>query len=327
MAIRKLHAAMLATALAVCCGSASAQQDREEEIVASLAGGRVIVHVARDLVLFAAIDAPLEEQSIPPRVMQLDAGHVGVLLGAAEWRSPADPKPLRLDRDLPHVSGRDPQYGVYAGEAEPDLETIGIAFLEKLRGVVARLHHKLDFPPDQPLLEVVVIGYGPRDYGPEIWTIEFRMEQEEIATRGDYWQTRVLRPRFTQLYPPEKHAPHTLIEARYPAELRGATLMDMIQSNDPRVAGLRSGEPKFARVMDTIDKGQAQKAVAIDSADFMRAVVPLIAGKARFEIGKIGETGGFDWIVPPEEPVEKVKEDKNRPPEAPTLRKRPNSNR
>lgn len=327
MAIRKLHAAMLGTALAVCSGSASAQQDREEEIVASLAGGRVIVHVARDLVLFAAIDAPLEEQSIPPRVMQLDAGHVGVLLGAAEWRSPADPKPVRLDRDLPHVTGRNPQYEGYAGEAEPDLETIGIAFLEKLRAVVARLHHKLDFPSDQPLLEVVVIGYGPRDYGPEIWTIEFRMEQEEIATRGDYWQTRVLRPRFTQLYPPEKHAPHTLIEARYPAELRGATLMDMIQSNDPRVAGLRSGEPKFAKVMDTIDKGQAQKAVAIDSADFMRAVVPLIAGKARFVIGKMGETGGFDWIVPPEEPVEKVKEDKNRPPEAPTLRKRPNSNR
>jgi hypothetical protein len=317
----------LGALLAVCCGNASAQQDREDEIVASLAGGRVIVHVARDVVLFAAIDHPIEEQSIPPRVVQLDGGHVAVLLGAAEWRSPADPKALRLDRDLPHVSGRDPRYEGYGGEAEPDLETIGIAFLEKLRGVVARLHHKLDFPPEQPLLEVVVVGYGPRDYGPEVWTIEYRMEQEEIATRGDYWQTRVLRPRFTQLYPPEKHAPHTLVEARYPADLKGATLMDMIQSNDPRVAGLRSGEPKFAKVMDTIDKGQAQKAVAIDSADFMRAVVPLIAGKARFVVGKVGEQGGFDWIVPPEEPVEKVKEDKNRPPEAPTLRKRPNPNR
>lgn len=327
MGICKLHVVMVGAALAVCCGSAFAQQDSEEEIVATLAGGRVIVHVARDVVLFAAIDHPMEEQSIPPRVMQLDAGHVGVLLGAAEWRSPADPKALRLDRDLPRASGRDPRYEGYSGEAEPDLETIGIAFLEKLRGVVARLHHKLDFPPDQPLFEVVVIGYGPRDYGQEVWTIEYRMEQEEIASRGDYWQTRVLRPRFTQLYPPEKHAPHTLVEARYPADLKGATLMDMIQSNDPRVAGLRSGEPKFAKVMDTIDKGQAQKAVALDSADFMRAVVPLIAGKARFVIGKIGERGSFDWIVPPDEPVEKVKEDKNRPPEAPTLRKRPNPNR
>ena len=327
MGIHTLRAVMLGVALAVCCSGAFAQQDSEEEIVASLAGGRVIVHVARDVVLFAAIDHPMEEQSIPPRVMQLDGGHIAVLLGAAEWRSPADPRPLRLDRDLPHVSGGDPRSGGYAGEAEPDLETIGVAFLEKLRGVVARLHHKLDFPPEQPLFEVVVIGYGPRDYGPEVWTIEYRMEQEEIATRGDYWQTRVLRPRFTQLYPPEKHAPHTLVEARYPAELKGATLMDMIQSNDPRVAGLRSGEPKFAKVLDTIDKGQAQKAVAIDSADFMRAVVPLLAGKARFMIGKMGEQGRFDWIVPPDEPVEKVKEDKDRPPEAPTLRKRPNPNR
>jgi hypothetical protein len=33
---------------------------------------------------------------------------------------------------------------------------------------------------------------------------------------------------------------------------------------------------------------------------------------------------GLDWIVPPEQPVEKTnKEDKDRPPEAPTLRKRP----
>ena len=169
----------------------------------------------------------------------------------------------------------------------------------------------------------MVIGYGPNDYGPEVWTIEYRIEQEEIATRGDFWQTRVLRPRFTQIYPPEKHAPHTLVEARYPADAKGATLLDLIQSNDPKVAGLRSGEPKFAKVLEAIEKGQAQKAVAIDSADFMRAVVPLIAGKARFMIGRMEGQRGFDWIVPPDEPVEKVKEDKNRPPEAPSLRRRP----
>jgi len=39
------------------------------------------------------------------------------------------------------------------------------------------------------------------------------------------------------------------------------------------------------------------------------------------------EQHGFDWIVPPDEPIEKAKkEDKNRPPEAPTLRRRPNPN-
>ena len=318
--------AVLSLLVGLDSGSASAQQDREGEIVASLAGGRVIVHVARDVVLFAAIDQPIEDRSIPPRLVELDFTHVGILFGASEWQSPADPKPLRLDRDLPRVSGKESQYTGYAGDAEPDLETIGTAFLEKLRGVVSRLHHKLDFSPELPLFEVVVIGYGPKDYGPEVWTIEYRMEQEEIATRGDFWQTRVLRPRFTQLYPPEKHEPHTLVEARYPADLKGATLLDLIQGNDPRVAGLRSGEPKFTKVLENIDKGTAQKAVAIDSADFMRAVVPLIAGKSRFMIGKMEYQRGFDWIVAPDEPVEKVKDDKNRPPEAPSLRHRPPPN-
>lgn len=314
---------ILSALLALFCASASAQQESEEEIVASLAGGRVIVHVARDVVLFAAIDQPIEVGSVPPRVVELDSTHIGVLLGASEWQSPAAPKPIRLDRDLTRVSGKDPRYEGYAGEAEPDLETIGISFLEKLRGVVSRLHHKLDLSADLPLLEIVVIGYGPTDYGPEVWTIEYRIEQEEIATRGDFWQTRVLRPRFTQIYPPEKHAPHTLVEARYPADAKGPTLLDLIQSNDPKVAGLRSHEPKFAKVLEMIEKGQAQKAIGVDSADFLRAVVPLIAGKARFMIGKMEDQRGFDWIVPPDEPVEKVKEDKNRPPEAPSLRRRP----
>ena len=34
-------------------------QGREDEIVANLAGGRVIIHVAKDIILFAAIDQPL----------------------------------------------------------------------------------------------------------------------------------------------------------------------------------------------------------------------------------------------------------------------------
>lgn len=323
MRFGKRHFLILGGVLLLSCVAARAQQDREEEIVASLAGGRVIIHAARDVILFAAIDQPIEDRSIPPRFVELDSTHVGVLLGASEWQSPAAPKAIRLDRDLPRIGRKDPRYEGYAGEAEPDLETIGTSFLEKLRSVVSRLHHKLDFPPDLPLFEVVVLGYGPSDYGPEVWTIEYRIEQEEIATRGDFWQTRVLRPRFTQIYPPEKHAPRTLVEARYPADTKGATLLDLITNNDPKVSGLRSSEPKFAKVLDTIEKGQAQKAVAIDSADFMRAVVPLIAGKARFMIGRMEYQRGFDWIVTPDEPIEKVKEDKNRPPEAPSLRRKP----
>src|SRR5437870_6059972 len=72
-------------------------QDREEEIVANLAGGRVIMHVARDTIIFAAIDQPVEPHAIPPRAVGIDSGHIGVLFGAREWLRPAGPKPIRFE--------------------------------------------------------------------------------------------------------------------------------------------------------------------------------------------------------------------------------------
>ncbi len=299
------------------------ESPREDEIVANLAGGRVIVHVARETIVFAAIDQPIEAKAVPPRVVNLDVGHVGILLGASEWQLPSDPKPVRLDRNIQHVAAPDLRYQ-QSGEAEPDLETIGVAFLDKLRPLVAQLHHKVEITPDEPLLQIVVLGYAPDNYGPEVWVVEYRMEQEQVATRGEYWQTRVLRPRFTQLYPPEKHAPRTPVESRYPPEMKGPTLLELIQGNDPRIARLRAGEPRFAKVLEAIDKGQAQKAVATDAADLLRAALPLIAPNAPFVLGTIEERRGFSWIVPPDEPVEKAKDDKNRPPEAPSLRRKPN---
>jgi len=203
-----------------------------------------------------------------------------------------------------------------------------VAFLEKLRPLVAQLHHKIDLPPDEPLLEIVLIGYGANNYGPEVWSVEYRVQQEQVATRGEYWQTRILRPRFTQLYPPEKHAPRMIVEARYPADLPGPTLMALIQGQDPAITQLRGSEPRFAKVLEEVDKGQAQKAVPTDAADFLRAALPLIAGKEPFVLATMEEQHGFNWIVPPDEPIEKAKkeEDKNRPPEAPSLRRKPSTN-
>jgi len=308
---------------------AAQNQPPEDEIVANLAGGRVIVHVARDgNIVFAAINQPVEAGGVPPRVVETDSTHVAVLLGASEWRLPADPNPVRLDRNFERIHARDPKYQYNAGEAEPDLETIGVAVLEKLRPLTSQLHHKIDLPPDDPLLEMVLIGYAPNNYGPEVWTIEYRVQQEQVSARGEYWQTRILRPRFTQLYPPEKHAPRMIVEARYPDNLKAPTLMALIQGNDPAVAQLRSSDPRFAKVIEAVDKGQAQKAVPGDAADFLRALLPLIADKQPFILAKMEEQHGFDWIVPPDEPVERAKkgeEDKNRPPDAPTLRKKPTS--
>jgi len=322
---RKLHRMfLLCFSFLIFLPGADAQtQQPEEEIVANLAGGRMIVHVTRDNIVFAAIDQPIEANSIPPRVMDLDKSHVAVLFGASEWRLPADPKPVRLDRNFQRAEPKDPKFQTYSGEAEPDLESIGVAFLEKLRPLVSELRHKVDFNPDEPLFEAVIIGYAPNGYGPEVWTVEYRIQQEEIATRGDYWQTHILRPRFEQLYPPEKKAPKILVEARYPADSKGPTLQTLIESNDPRIARLRSGDQRFAKLFELIDKGQAQKAVGADAADFLRAVVPLIAPNARFVLATMTEDRGFEWVVEPEEPMEKAQEDKNRPPDAPTLRRKP----
>ncbi len=308
-------------------GAAAQTQEREDEIIANLAGGRVIVHVTKDEVIdFAAIDQPVETGSIPPRVMEIDNTHVGVLLGASEWRLPADPKPVRMDRDFQRIMGRDPRNQTDPNEAEPDLEAIGVSFLEKLRPLVGQLHHKIEVAADEPLFEVVIIGFAPRHDGPEVWTVEYRVQQQEVGTRGEYWQTRILRPRFTQLYPPEKKAPRTIVEVSYPATVKGPTVMEMIQGNDPRIAQLSRGEPRFAKVLETVDRGQAQKAVSLDASDFLRALLPLIAGQQPFILAKMDEEHGIEWIVQPEEPVdkaEKAKEDKDRPPDAPTLRKRP----
>jgi len=307
--------------------AAAQTQATEDEIVANLAGGRVIVHVARDgNIVFAAINEPIEAGGVPPRVLEVDSTHTAVLLGASEWRLPADPNPVRLDRDFQRVTARDPKYQYNSAEAEPDLETIGVAILEKLRPLASQLHHKIDLPADEPLLEMVLIGYAPNNYGPEVWTVEYRVQQEQVSTRGEYWQTRLLRPRFTQLYPPEKHAPRMIVEARYPADLKAPTLMALIQGNDSAIAQLRGSDARFAKVIDAVDKGQAQKAAPSDAADFLRAVLPLISGKQSFILAKMEEQHGFDWIVPPDEPIERAKkteEDKNRPPDAPSLRRKP----
>jgi len=306
-----------AAAIPVCA------QAREDEIVANLAGGRVIVHVAKDVIVFAAIDQPIERNSIPPRVMDLDSTHIGVLLGASEWRAPMDPKPIRLDRRFPHITVKANRYESTPGEAETDLETMGTAFLEKLRPLAAQLHNKLDFSPDEPIFQLVIIGYAPGDYGPEVWVADYHLQQELIATRNEYWQTRVLRPHFTQLYPPEKHAPRTIVESRYPAGTKGPSLAELIQGNDPRITRIASAEQRFTKVLENIRGGQAHKAAPVDSADFLRAVLPQIAGDASFFLGTMDEQHGFEWIVPPNEPVEKAEEDKDRAPEAPTLRRKP----
>jgi len=313
---------LFAVFLAFFCAAASTRA-QEDEIVANLAGGRVLIHVTRDAIVFGVIDHPLEAKSVPPRVAAIGSSHIGIFFGASEWQVPAQPKPIRLDRNIGDLRQSSPAYQP-AGSGDPDLEIIGVGFLEKLRPLVSQLHHKFDLKPDEPLFEIVLIGYAPKDYGPEVWLIDYGAEQQSVSSRAEYLQTRPLRPRFTQLYPPEKREPKTLLEVRFPADLQVVPLLGLIQANDPGVARLRSSDPRFAKVVEQLEHGQANKSITQDAADFLRGALPVIAGGASFIEGKMGEAGGFEWIVPPEEPVEKQRaEDKERPADAPTLMRKP----
>ena len=298
---------------------------QEDEIVANLAGGRVMIYVTRDSLVFGAIDHPLEAKSVPPRVASIDNSHIGIFFGASEWQIPAQPKPIRLDRLVEYVQNSAPPGYRPPGSGETDLETIGVNYLEKLRPLVSQLHHKIDLKPDEPLVEIVLIGYAPQDYGPEVWVIDYGAEQESVSSKGDYWQTHILRPRFTQLYPPEKHQAKTLIEMRFPADLPLVPLIGLIQQNDPRITHVISSDPRFSKIVEQLQHGQANRSSSQDAADFLRATLPVLAGSSNFIEGKFSESGGFEWIVTPEEPVEKAKDqDKDRPPDAPTLRRKPN---
>jgi len=315
-----MHRLGLIVACFLCVARLAAQED---EIVANLAGGRVIVLVTSDVILFGAIDHPIESQSVPPRVASIGPTHVGILFGASEWQIPAEPNPIRLDREVPDIRPAvSPSYQP-SGGGDSDLEQIGVAFLEKLRPLASQLHHKIDLEPDEPLFQVVLVGYAPQGYGPEVWLIDYRIEQELRGRSSDFWQTHILRPRFTQLYPPEKHTARTFIETRYPADLRAVPLAGLIEQKDPQITRLRSSDARIGKFLDQVERGHAHKTNPQDAAAFLEAALPLLAGQEHFFLAQMGEAEGFRWIVAPADKGAKTPEDKKRPADAPTLVRKP----
>jgi hypothetical protein len=295
----------------------------QDEIVANLAAGRVVIDVAKGGIVIGAIEQHVEADSRPPIVFPINDRRIGILLGAAEWVVPSAPGgPVRLDRVIARLS-REAAPHQEAGKADQasDIEAIGVAFLEKLRALAEQLHHKILLRADEPLVELLLIDYQP-DYGPEVWLLQYRIKQEQL--RGDFWQTKTLRPSYTQLYPPEKHQPRTLVEVRYPPELPGPTLLELLQQNDPRLASLRRGAPKSLKVIDNITGGKSSASSVDDSATFLHDALDPIAGtENRIVLGVLREDRGWEWIVAPPDPLEKAAdEDKTRPPEAPSLRRR-----
>jgi len=53
------------------------------------------------------------------------------------------------------------------------------------------------------------------------------------------------------------------VESRYPPSAKGSTFAELVQGNDPNITHLGSAEPRFAKVLENIYKGQAQKAAPL----------------------------------------------------------------
>ena len=109
-------------------------------------------------------------------------------------------------------------------------------------------------------------------------------------------------------------------------ERESSRLSPSVDSETPRPRTSHTSVPPslvLRGVLENLRGGRAQSGAPVDSADFMRAVLPLIASGSKFVLGTMDERSGFEWMIPPDEPVEKAQEDKSRPSDAPTLRRTP----
>jgi hypothetical protein len=291
-----------------------------KEVVANLASGRVIIWFTHDAMLVGAVSHNTEPGSHSPLFVPLNNGHVAVLLGAVEWQEPNSGKaPVRLDTVLQGIqqAANHSLEGLQPNEAG-DIEVMGMTFLNCLRPVVADLHHEVPMKSDQPLVQVVLAGYE-KDYGPEAWVLTYHLQQREL--RDDYWDTLVSRPDYTQLYPPEKKDPRTLLEVRFPADAGGGpTLAELLGENDPRLVPLRSADPKVGQAVQQLVDGAGQKADSVPATTFFQAALKATsAPDAKLTLAILHEGDRFDWIIPPPEGELKPGEQK-RDSDAPTLR-------
>jgi hypothetical protein len=285
----------------------------------------------RDAIIVGTVENPIEAGTYPPIPVPLASRRIGVMLGAVDWFSVTSQLQLaRLDQELPHLHSRNipqdprllqPQEGVEA----TDIQAIGQGVLERLNQVAKSLHGKIDLPADEPVVELILADYV-EGYGPEIWQAVFPLQQD--PERGDYWDTRILRPHYFQFWPPEKGQPRTLVEFHYPPGDTSPTLLELLRQNDPRLVKMRdSSDAAVSHVVDSLLRGESNKVTAVDAIQFLRAALAAISPpNSRQTMAAIGATEGFQWILPPPPEQKRPGQKKHERPEgAPSLAKPPSS--
>jgi hypothetical protein len=304
----------------------SAQDETPQEIAVNLTEGRVVVCAAKDAIILATVGEAGEPGSRPPVISALSALRAGVIMGAVEWVQPeSKDKPIRLDSEFPRlVSAATNTAGRPKNEeGANDIEAIGVSILERVRELAGQLHNKINIGEDEPLIRVVLVGYV-LDYGPEAWAIDYHIRQDALG--NDLWRTRVLRPSYNQLYPPEKGQPHTLIEVRYPPANRAKDapeLLDLLRQNDPRLAPVRSANQILAKSVTFVADGQSQKSTAASDVDFLRGAIPAITSPdAKVTMAEVDFEKGFQWVLEPPKAERPPVDTTPREPDAPTLRRK-----
>ena len=305
----------------------AASQQRQDapgdEIVANLSAGRVIIAVVKDAILIATIENPVEPQTRLPTPVDLGSRRTGVFLGAVEWTSPASHVEIaRLDRELPHLHGQVASAGPHLQQAAPDAEatdidSVGHGVAERLNQIAKNLHGKITLPSNEPVAELILADYV-ESYGPEIWQLDFTLQQ--AIQREDYYDTHVPLPQYRQFWPPEKGQPHTLVEFRYPPEDSTPVLIDRIRKNDPDIEKLCAADVKMRDVRDRLVRGESNKILAVDAIQFLRAALNILASPhTRETFAVINAETGFSWILKPPAEAPRPSEQKERPPDAPSL--------
>ena len=309
-----------------------AQRASDQEVAVNLAEGRVVICASKDAIVLATMGTRGEAGSRPPGIVAISPVRIGVMMGAVEWVLPdSSDRPVQLDGEFKGLVAQALSSTNQKDEAfhASDIESIGIVVLERLRVLAAQLHHKINLGEDEPLVRIVLAGWVP-NYGAEAWVIDYHIQQDALG--NDLWRTRVSRPRYDQLYPPEKGKPKTLMESRYPPENRAAgdpEVLDLLQQNDSRLAQFRAATPQQQKSLEMVVEGQSQKSDAASVVNFLKAALPAIAPpETKLFMAKVDYVDGFQWIIqPPRAPAPPASEkpsDNKTPeePDRPSLRRK-----
>ena len=136
---------------------------QEDEIVANLAGGRIIIQV---LGMLSFSERSIIHWKRLPLHLALHKSIAATSLCFSVLRSGSFPL---LQNPFASITRRNASMRRILITGSPaHLKLISSksasASLKSFRPLVTQLHHKIDLKPDDPLLEIILIGYAPQDY-------------------------------------------------------------------------------------------------------------------------------------------------------------------